>query len=147
LDENEITINLEQLQSVLSEIENFDITVFDEKNEQKLDEINSSLQDLILLLDIDEEFTTLSSEELKERQEQAEHQDITIASIDDSLRRINTNLLEISEDNEQKEIDNKEFNDLQIKANGSLVMIFYLIIAYGLVKTVFTIFNWFGNKI
>ena len=147
MDENEITINLEQLQSVLSEIENFDITVFDEKNEQKLDEINSSLQDLILLLDIDEEFTTLSSEELKERQEQAEHQDITIASIDDSLRRINTNLLEISEDNEQKEIDNKEFNDLQIKANGSLVMIFYLIIAYGLVKTVFTIFNWFGNKI
>lgn len=147
MNENEITINLQQLQSVLSEIENFDITVFDEKNEQKLDEINSSLQDLILLLDIDEEFTTLSSEELKERQEQAEHQDITIASIDDSLRRINTNLLEISEDNEQKEIDNKEFNDLQIKANGSLVMIFYLIIAYGLVKTVFTIFNWFGNKI
>lgn len=147
MDENEFTINLEQLQNVLSEMENFDITVFDKTNEQKLDEINSSLQDLILILDVDQEFISLSDEELKEKQEKEDYQEILIGNMDDNLRRINNNLVEILESNEQKEIDNREFNDLQIKANGSLVMIFYLLIAYGLVKVIFNIFNYFGNKI
>lgn len=141
MDENKITINVDELLHILSEIESVPVEFNDEDFKNDVSEINKNLNNYFEHLETQE----LTEEELLFVQEKEENRDNEILLINENLNNLNENVLALIESNENY-IPN-EMDELEVKANGSLILLFYITIAYLLVKTIYGLFNWFGNKI
>lgn len=141
MDENKITINVDELLYILSEIESVPVEFNDEDFKNDVSEINKNLNNYFEHLETQE----LTEEELLFVQEKEENRDNEILLINENLNNLNENVLALIESNENY-IPN-EMDELEVKANGSLILLFYITIAYLLVKTIYGLFNWFGNKI
>lgn len=142
LDESTITIDLQQLNDVIEQIETITVELPEEERnnleliQENLVEINQLLQPVELTEDELLEIDTLKQEELEFNN-----------SIESNLIDLNNNIIHLTEVIEQDINTYNELDELEIRSNWANIILLLVFVFFIFSKGVLAIFNFFGNKI
>lgn len=138
----EITINLNDLTQVISELESVNVKFDNEIVHKELNQINENLAEIFELLSSEEEVEDYNIDLLENEIAEDQEEDLYLKE----LETLNSRMLSLTEEIKKHELPN-EFRELQIKGYGSNIIILYLLVFYGLVKFVSFIFKFVSNNI
>lgn len=138
----EITINLNDLTQVISELESVNVKFDNEIVHKELNQINENLVEIFELLSSEEEIEDYNIDLLENEITEDQEEDLYLKE----MKTLNSNMLSLTEEIKKNELPN-EFRELQIKGYGSNIVILYLLVFYGLVKFVSFIFKFVSNNI
>lgn len=140
IDENLVSIDINELTRIISELESVNVEFDNSVVEDELKIINSNLLDIQELLAPEEVEKINSTALVDESVEEVE--DLHLKQ----LEELNTNILALTEEIKLQNEPN-ELTDLQIKGHGSTIIILYLLVFFGLTKFVSFIFRFVSNNI
>lgn len=142
MNEETITIDLQQLVQVLEQLENVNVNLPDE-NVETLENIETSIFEIKEIIEPE----VLTEEQLQEIETlKLEEQDFN-SSIESNLIDLNNNIISLTTIIEEDINTYNELDELQIKAYGSNIILLFLVVFALFSKFVVSIFKFFGNKI